>query len=340
MTWLESEVEVVSRAVEVDGEEVDAREAVLLPVALEHDEERLLGDAVGGVGLLGVAVPEVVFAEGDRRELGVRADGAELDELAQVLRGGVRAARLDELDAHEGVVVEEAAGVEAVGADAPDLRREVDDDVRAGRARGASRRRRGRGGRTRSTGGAKTTLPADGAQPLDEVAPEEAVAAGDEVSGCHETSWWDGVWSTFYTLRTTGRGEDRGRDSDPPASAAHSELVGIHDAEHSHPVGSRTEDSENPSTPGPRDRSTGGGRGSPQTLTAPPIRKTSSPKSLSKVRMTRSSRAARSIDDAIRGTWGVCPYPANVVPGFSKRSTATPGKFSSARNLTGQTAIG
>ena len=176
------EVEVVARAVEVDGEEVDAREAVLLPVALEHDEERLLGDAVGGVRLLGVAVPEVVLAERHRRELGVRADGAELDELAEVLRGGVGAARLDELDAHEGVVVEEAAGVEAVGADAPDLRREVDDDVRAGELEehldvvGDEEVELGHGRR-------EDDVARNGAQPLDEVAPEEAVAAGDEDSG-------------------------------------------------------------------------------------------------------------------------------------------------------------
>ena len=39
------------------------------------------------------------------------------------------AARLDELDAHDGVVVEEAAWIGAVGADASDDRGEMDDDL-------------------------------------------------------------------------------------------------------------------------------------------------------------------------------------------------------------------
>ena len=72
-------VEVVARAVEVDGEEVDGVDAVLVAVGLALDQEHFLGDAVGGVGLLGVAVPEVVFPEGDGGELGVGADGAEDD---------------------------------------------------------------------------------------------------------------------------------------------------------------------------------------------------------------------------------------------------------------------
>src|SRR5512145_3103579 len=38
---------------------------------------------------------------------------------------------LDELDAHDGVVVEEPAWVLSVGADTTDRRRQVDDDVRA-----------------------------------------------------------------------------------------------------------------------------------------------------------------------------------------------------------------
>ena len=38
--------------------------------------------------------------------------------------------RLDQLDAHDGVVVEEAAGIVAVGADAADDGGQVNDDLR------------------------------------------------------------------------------------------------------------------------------------------------------------------------------------------------------------------
>ena len=61
--------------------QVDDVEAVLLAVGLALDEQHLLGEAVRRVRLLRVAVPEVVLAERHRRELRVRADGADLDEL-------------------------------------------------------------------------------------------------------------------------------------------------------------------------------------------------------------------------------------------------------------------
>ena len=56
-------VEVVARAVQVHGDEVDDVEAVLLAVRLALDEQHLLGQPVGRVRLLGVAVPEVVLVE-------------------------------------------------------------------------------------------------------------------------------------------------------------------------------------------------------------------------------------------------------------------------------------
>ena len=70
------EVEIVARAVQVDREQHDAVHAVLLAVGLGHHQHHLLGDAVGGVGLLGIAVPDVVLLERHRRELGIGADGA------------------------------------------------------------------------------------------------------------------------------------------------------------------------------------------------------------------------------------------------------------------------
>src|SRR5438093_12834306 len=54
-------IEVVAGSVEVDGQEEDGVEPVLLAVGLALYEERLLGDAVRRIGLLGIAVPQVLF---------------------------------------------------------------------------------------------------------------------------------------------------------------------------------------------------------------------------------------------------------------------------------------
>ena len=62
-------VEVVARAVQIDRHQVDRIEAVLLPVGLRLHQQHLLGQAVRRVGLLRVAVPQVVLAERHRREL-------------------------------------------------------------------------------------------------------------------------------------------------------------------------------------------------------------------------------------------------------------------------------
>src|SRR3712207_8686740 len=50
-------------------------------VALRSDQQGLLRDAVRRVRLLRVTVPEVVLPERHGRELRVRADGAEHDQL-------------------------------------------------------------------------------------------------------------------------------------------------------------------------------------------------------------------------------------------------------------------
>ena len=75
------QIEVVARPVEVHREQHDAVHAVLLAIGLRLRQHHLLGEAVGRVGLLGVAVPEVVFAERDGRELRVRADRAGRHQL-------------------------------------------------------------------------------------------------------------------------------------------------------------------------------------------------------------------------------------------------------------------
>jgi hypothetical protein len=120
-------VEVVARAVEVDRQQVDAAQPVLRAVGLELDEERQLGEAVRGVGLLRVAAEELGLAEGHRRELRVGADRADHHDLADAGAPPL----LDELRAHHQVLVEEAPRVLAIGADAADDRREVEDQRRA-----------------------------------------------------------------------------------------------------------------------------------------------------------------------------------------------------------------
>ena len=97
--------------------------SVRLPLHQQH----LLGQAVGRVGLLGIAVPEVVLLERHRRELRIGADRADGDELLHA--GQPRA--LHEVDAHDGVVVEEGAWMLAIGADAAHHRGQVDDHVRS-----------------------------------------------------------------------------------------------------------------------------------------------------------------------------------------------------------------
>ncbi len=74
-------MEIVARAVEIDRQQIDRIEAVLLAIGLAHDQQGFFGDAVGGVGFFGVAVPQFGFAEGDGREFRIGADRSDLDEF-------------------------------------------------------------------------------------------------------------------------------------------------------------------------------------------------------------------------------------------------------------------
>ena len=121
------QVEVVARAVEVHREEHDAVHAVLLAVGLRLDQHHLLGHAVRRVGLFGIAVPEVVFLERHRRELGVGADRAQRDQLGDA----GQAALLEQLQPHHRVLEQEPPGVGAVGADAAHAGGQVQDQVGA-----------------------------------------------------------------------------------------------------------------------------------------------------------------------------------------------------------------
>src|SRR5262249_709768 len=72
--------------------------------------------------------PQVLLPEGRRRVLGVRTDRADGYKLGDA--GQPRL--LHELQPHDGVVVEESAGVPPVAADAADHSGQVDDDIGPG----------------------------------------------------------------------------------------------------------------------------------------------------------------------------------------------------------------
>ena len=122
------QVEVVARAIEIDRQQVDEVAAVLLPVGLGLHQEHFFGQAIRGIGFFGVAVPEVVFLEGHGGVFGIGADGADDDDFFCARAPG----GLQQGDAHDGVGVEEPAGVFPVGADAAADGGQMDEDVGPG----------------------------------------------------------------------------------------------------------------------------------------------------------------------------------------------------------------
>jgi len=90
------------------------------------DKHHFFGQAIGGVGYFGVALPEVFFAEGNGGMVGIGADGSQGDELVDV----VEVAFVDELGSHHDVVVEKGGRVFPVIADAAYFCGQMDDDVR------------------------------------------------------------------------------------------------------------------------------------------------------------------------------------------------------------------
>jgi hypothetical protein len=174
----------VARAVGVDQEERDGVEAVLLPVGRRLHQQDLLRQPVGRVGLLGIAVPQVVLAERHRRQLGVAADRADDHHLADPGAPGL----VQERHAHHQVVVEELGGRGPVGADAADARRQVDEDVdrppratRGPRRLGEQAPRRARIAQVVLAAARRHDLRrAARAQRVDHERADEAVATGDQ----------------------------------------------------------------------------------------------------------------------------------------------------------------
>ena len=99
----------------------------MLPVSLQLHEQHFLRQAVRRVGFFRIAVPEILFTKRHRCKFGVGADGARANKLFN--SGNAR--RLDNVQPHRGVFIEEAPGIGAVGADAAYDCRQMNEDIRA-----------------------------------------------------------------------------------------------------------------------------------------------------------------------------------------------------------------
>ena len=148
---------------------------VLLAVGLELHEQHLLRQAVRGVGLLRVAVPEVLFTKRDRRKLRIGAHGPEDHRL----RHAKLPRQLDELDPHDRVVVEECPRPQAIRLDSPADRREMDDERWLERLQRAPRGDRVPQVALRAARGEDRAV-ATRLEPGQQMAAEETVAPGHE----------------------------------------------------------------------------------------------------------------------------------------------------------------
>jgi len=113
--WLE----IVARAIQIDRQQEDAVEAILLAIRLALHQQHLFRQAIGGVGLLWIAVPKVLFLERYGREFGVganRADGNEFFDAAPP-------SFLHQLNTHDEVIIEELAGPLTIDSNAADYTR-------------------------------------------------------------------------------------------------------------------------------------------------------------------------------------------------------------------------
>ena len=119
------QIEVIVWSVKVDRQEEDGIHTVLLTVRLALDQQRFFRDTIWRVGLLRVAVPQVPLTKRHRGELWIRADRPKYDSFLHSVAPGC----LDDLDAHNGVLVEEASGVGTIGADSTHDRGQVNQYV-------------------------------------------------------------------------------------------------------------------------------------------------------------------------------------------------------------------
>ncbi len=119
-------IKLISRPVEVNRQKINGIECVLLSVSLRLNQKHFLGQSVGSISLFGVSIPEIVLGERNRGVLWITTDRPDRDKFLDMMKIGF----VHELDAHDRVVVEEAAWVIPIGADSSDDGSEMNDNVR------------------------------------------------------------------------------------------------------------------------------------------------------------------------------------------------------------------
>src|SRR5262249_13048383 len=121
------QVKVVSRTVHINRQQINPAKPILLAVGLELNQEHLLRQPIGSVGLLRVAVPQILLLKRHRRVLRIGTDRACTHKLLHT----TASCFLDDLDAHHSIVIERLPRGSAVGTDAADNGRQVNNQVRA-----------------------------------------------------------------------------------------------------------------------------------------------------------------------------------------------------------------
>ena len=119
-------IEIITGAIEIHGQQENGIKTILLPIRLRLYQHHLLGEAIGGIRLFGITVPEIVLLKGDRREFRVGTDRSQGDKFFQF----VEVALVDQLDAHHDVFIEESAGILPIEADATHFGGQMNDNVR------------------------------------------------------------------------------------------------------------------------------------------------------------------------------------------------------------------
>src|SRR5262249_36509656 len=109
-------IEVVSRAIKIDWQQVNSIESVLLSVGLTLYEEHLLGDSIGSIRFFRITIPEIGLSERNRGVLGICTDSTNDHHLAHPNSP----AGLKKVYTHRGVVIEEFPRLGAIGPDSAD----------------------------------------------------------------------------------------------------------------------------------------------------------------------------------------------------------------------------
>jgi hypothetical protein len=79
------QVEVITRTVQIHRQKENGIEAILLAISLRLHQHHLLGEAVGSICFFGVADPQIIFLERDRREFGICTDRTNGNEFTDAV---------------------------------------------------------------------------------------------------------------------------------------------------------------------------------------------------------------------------------------------------------------